>query len=168
MCCFFFDDHKLGLTQNSEFSMGIPGDGRCLFRSVVYGAYLRTGKLSPSDSVQKQLADELRDKVVDELIKRRAETEWFLEDDFDKYVREMRQPHIWGGEPELIMSSHVLQMPITVYMMDKKSGNLKIIAEYGQEYGKDKPIRVLYHGYGHYDALKDPQESNQSSRNMRR
>ena len=47
-------------------------------------------------------------------------------------------------------------MPITVYMRDKNSGGLKIIAEYGQEYGKDNPIRVLYNGYGHYDALRNP------------
>ena len=45
-------------------------------------------------------------------------------------------------------------MPITVLMQDKKSNSLKVIAEYGQEYGKDNPIRVIYHGYGHYDALK--------------
>lgn len=41
-------------------------------------------------------------------------------------------------------------------MWDKKSGNLKIIAEYGQDYGKENPVRVLYHGYGHYDALRSP------------
>ncbi|KAL5991074.1 OVARIAN TUMOR DOMAIN-containing deubiquitinating enzyme 4 [Asimina triloba] len=80
----------------------------------------------------------------------------FLEDDFDTYVMQMRQPHVWGGEPELLMASHVLQMPITVFMHDKNSGSLKIIAEYGQGYGKENPIRVLYHGYGHYDALPTP------------
>ncbi|GMH01510.1 hypothetical protein Nepgr_003349 [Nepenthes gracilis] len=169
--------HRLRMMPRRDISLGnnpayfqtirIPGDGRCLFRSVVHGACLRTGKKSPSDTAQKELADELRSKVVDELIKRRADSEWFLEDDFDKYVRKMRQPHIWGGEPELLMSSHVLQMPITVYMMDEKSDNLRIIAEYGQEYGKEKPICVLYHGYGHYDALKDP-HSPQSNRNKRR
>lgn len=47
-------------------------------------------------------------------------------------------------------------MPITVYMRDEDSGDLISIAEYGQEYGKDNPIRVLYHGYGHYDALHLP------------
>lgn len=50
----------------------------------------------------------------------------------------------------------ICRMPITVYMKDKKSCSLKIIAEYGQEYGRDNPIRVLYHGYGHYDALRSP------------
>lgn len=53
-------------------------------------------------------------------------------------------------------------MPITVYMQDKTSGSLNIIAEYGQEYGKDNPIRVLYNGYGHYDALQSPIGSTQS------
>ena len=46
---------------------GIPGDGRCLFRSVVYGACLRSGKPSPSESHQRELADELRAKVQIEL-----------------------------------------------------------------------------------------------------
>ncbi|XP_062110624.1 OVARIAN TUMOR DOMAIN-containing deubiquitinating enzyme 4-like isoform X2 [Humulus lupulus] len=137
----------------------IPGDGRCLFRSVVHGASIRTGKPSPSESLQRELADELRAKVADEFVKRRADTEWFLEDDFETYIGQMRQPHSWGGEPELLMASHVLQMPITVYMRDrtdKNSSNLRIIAEYGQEYGKDNPIRVLYNGCGHYDALRSP------------
>ncbi|KAM7269325.1 hypothetical protein ACFE04_024822 [Oxalis oulophora] len=132
----------------------VAGDGRCLFRSVMHGAWLRAGKASTSETLQKQLADELRNKVVDEFIRRRADTEWFIEGDFDKYVAQMRKPHIWGGEPELLMASHVLKMPITVYMREKSSGNLKIIAEYGQEYSKDDPIRVLYHGYGHYDVLR--------------
>lgn len=42
---------------------GILGDGRCLFRSVIHGAWLRSGKQSPSESCQKDLADELREKV---------------------------------------------------------------------------------------------------------
>jgi hypothetical protein len=46
---------------------GIPGDGRCLFRSVVHGALLRAGKSSPSEGHQKELADELRAKVQHKL-----------------------------------------------------------------------------------------------------
>lgn len=121
---------------------------------MVYGSCLIRGKPSPSESLQKELAVELRNKVVDELIKRRKDAEWYLEDEFDRYICQMRQCQVWGGEPELLMASHVLKMPVTVYMHDKKSSNLKIISEYGQEYGRQNPIRVLYHGYGHYDALK--------------
>lgn len=144
--------------------IGIPGDGRCLFRSVAHGACLRRGKPAPSESLQKQLADELRAMVADEFIKRRQETEWFIEGDFDTYISHIRKPHVWGGEPELLMLAHVLRMPITVYMRDDKYGGLISIAEYGQEYGNDNPIRVLYHGYGHYDALLIPGKNGSKSR----
>ncbi|XP_042480387.1 OVARIAN TUMOR DOMAIN-containing deubiquitinating enzyme 4-like isoform X2 [Macadamia integrifolia] len=110
---------------------GIPGDGRCLFRSVAHGACLRSSKPSPSESLQRELADELRTRVADEFVKRREETEW---------------------------------MPITVYMYDEDAGGLIAIAEYGQEYGKEDPIRVLYHGLGHYDALQIPGKKNGRSR----
>lgn len=54
------------------------------------------------------------------------------------------------------------RMPITVYMRDKTSGSLKNLSEYGQEYGKENPIRVLYHGYGHYDLLRGYDATTQS------
>lgn len=143
---------------------GIPGDGRCLFRSVVHGACLRAGKPAPDEKLQRELADDLRARVADEFAKRREETEWFIEGDFDTYVSKMRKPHVWGGEPELLMAAHVLQMPITVYMHDQDSGGLISIAEYGQEYGRDDPINVLYHGFGHYDALHFPGKPGARSR----
>ncbi|CAK9173470.1 unnamed protein product [Ilex paraguariensis] len=169
--------------------IGISGDGRCLFRSVTHGACLQSGKPAPNETLQRELADELRARVADEFVKKRRETEWFIEGDFDTYVSQMRKPHVWGGEPELLMASHVLQllfvvevinvtktewqdfinshdcrMPITVYMNDKDSGGLISIAEYGQEYGKDSPIEVLYHGFGHYDALQIPGNKGARSR----
>ncbi|XP_022891398.1 OTU domain-containing protein At3g57810-like isoform X4 [Olea europaea var. sylvestris] len=125
--CLFLKIHM-------DLGSGIPGDGRCLFRSVVRGAHLREGKPSPCESHERELADELRAKVADEFIKRRADSEW---------------------------------APITVHMWDKKTNCLKIIAEYGQEYGKESPIRVLYHGYGHYDALQSPFGSPKSKLNKR-
>lgn len=56
------------------------------------------------------------------------------------------------------------RMPITVYMHDEESCGLITIAEYGQEYGKDGPIRVLYYGFGHYDALQIPGKKGGKSR----
>lgn len=143
---------------------GIPGDGRCLFRSIAHGACIRSGKPSPDEALQKALADELRTMVADEFVRRRAETEWFVEGDFDTYISQIRKPHVWGGEPELLMASHVLQMPITVYIHDDECSGLIAIAEYGQEYGKEDPIRVLYHGFGHYDALQMPGKKGSKSR----
>lgn len=57
---FFHNVYKNNLVS------GIPGDGRCLFRSVVHGACLRAGKPCPSESIQKELADELRSKVINQ------------------------------------------------------------------------------------------------------
>uniref|UniRef100_A0ACD5YDZ2 Uncharacterized protein n=1 Tax=Avena sativa TaxID=4498 RepID=A0ACD5YDZ2_AVESA len=149
----------------TEYSVtGIPGDGRCLFRSVAHGACIRSGKPIPNEDLQRKLADDLRILVADEFIKRRAETEWFIEGHFDTYVSQIRKPHVWGGEPELLMASHVLQMPITVYMREEAAGGLIAIAEYGQEYGKEDPIQVLYHGYGHYEALQIPRNTDPRSR----
>lgn len=47
----------------------------------------------------------------------------------------------------------ICRMPINVYMYDQDARGLISIAEYGEEYGKENPIKVLYHGFGHYDAL---------------
>jgi hypothetical protein len=33
----------------------------------------------------------------------------FIEGDFDAYVKRIQQPYVWGGEPELLMASHVLK-----------------------------------------------------------
>ncbi|KAF5733699.1 hypothetical protein HS088_TW16G00139 [Tripterygium wilfordii] len=135
---------------------GVIADGRCLFRAIVHGACLRSGEKAPDENQQRELADELRAQVVDELLKRREETEWFIEEDFDTYVKRIQQPYVWGGEPELMMASHVLKTLISVYMKDRTSGNLVNIANYGEEYRKDNevPINVLFHGYGHYDIIE--------------
>ncbi|KAK1289184.1 OTU domain-containing protein [Acorus calamus] len=63
----------------------------------------------------------------------------------------MKRKEMKEEEPDGVL---VEGAPITVYM--KNSDGLKIIAEYGVEYGSENPIRVLYHGYGHYDALQIP------------
>lgn len=33
----------------------------------------------------------------------------FIEGDFDAYVERIEKPYVWGGEPELLMASHVLK-----------------------------------------------------------
>lgn len=135
---------------------GVLADGRCLFRAIAHGGCLRNGEEAPDENRQRELADELRAQVVDELLKRRKETEWFIEGDFDTYLTRIQQPYVWGGEPELLMASHVLKTPISVFMINRSSGGLVNIAKYGEEYRKDeeKPINVLFHGYGHYDLLE--------------
>ncbi|KAJ8557572.1 hypothetical protein K7X08_003197 [Anisodus acutangulus] len=135
---------------------GVPADGRCLFRAIAHMACLRDGEEAPDENRQRELADELRAQVVDELLKRRKEAEWFIEGNFDAYIERIEKPYVWGGEPELLMASHVLKSSISVYMVDRSPGSLINISNYGEEYRKEgeSPINVLFHGYGHYDILE--------------
>ncbi|OVA07864.1 Ovarian tumor [Macleaya cordata] len=129
-CGLSLNSYSHGKIVYTDYSViDIPGDGRCLFRSVAHGACLQSGKPSPNESLERELADELRDRVADEFMRRRGETEWFVEGDFDTYISQIKKPHAWGGEPELFMCSHVLQMPITVYLYDEEAGGLIAIAE---------------------------------------
>ncbi|KAI3809245.1 hypothetical protein L1987_25215 [Smallanthus sonchifolius] len=159
------DDNKINancITTISENSTnykitGVPADGRCLFRAIAHMVCLRNGEGAPDENQQKELADELRAQVVDELLKRRKEIEWFIEEDFDVYVKRIEKPYVWGGEPELLMASHVLKTAISVFMLERSTQKLLNIATYGKEYEKDDKslIKVLFHGYGHYDILED-------------
>ncbi|CAI5507840.1 unnamed protein product [Closterium sp. Naga37s-1] len=158
----------------------IPGDGRCLFHAVVHGHHARASLPQPTAlSARCELADALRNQVADEFVKRREETEWFLEGNFDDYVANIRKPYVWGGEPELLMLSHVLKSPITVFIADPRSprsGAIMPIAEYGREYASKQEgdeggvegegissskdaICVLYNGSSHYDALIIPRSA---------
>ncbi|CAI5470853.1 unnamed protein product [Closterium sp. Yama58-4] len=158
----------------------IPGDGRCLFHAVAHGHHARASLPQPTALSERcELADALRNQVADEFVKRREETEWFLEGNFDDYVANIRKPYVWGGEPELLMLSHVLKSPITVFIADPRSprsGAIMPIAEYGREYaGKQEgnegrvegegissskdAICVLYNGSSHYDALIIPRSA---------
>lgn len=33
----------------------------------------------------------------------------FIEEDFDAYIKRIKQPYVWGGELELLMASHFLR-----------------------------------------------------------
>ena len=54
------------------------------------------------------------------------------------------------------MAAHVLKSSISVYMVDRSTGSLINISNYGEEYREEgeSPINVLFHGYGHYDILE--------------
>ncbi|EPS70063.1 hypothetical protein M569_04701 [Genlisea aurea] len=87
----------------------VVADGKCLFRAIAHMACLINGENAPDVNRQGELADELRAQVVQELVKRRKEVEWTINEDFDVYVERIQKPYVWGGEPELLMASHVLR-----------------------------------------------------------
>ncbi|EYU38064.1 hypothetical protein ABFS82_06G159100 [Erythranthe guttata] len=136
---------------------GVTADGRCLFRAIAHMVCLRNGENAPDENHQRELADELRAQVVEEMLKRRKELAgFFLEEEFDGYVENIRQPYVWGGEHELLMASHVLRTPISVFEEKRGSNSLINKANYGEEYKRDgeNAISVLFHDYGHYEILE--------------
>lgn len=131
----------------------VAGDGRCLFRSVAVARSLRDRGERTSESEEIREADALRSAAVEELNERREETEWFIEGDFEQYCRRMKMPSTWGGEPEILMLTHVLTSPISVYMESEEGA--RNIGRYGDEYdGDEEDLAVLFHGAGHYEALR--------------
>ena len=104
----------------------VAGDGRCLFRSVAIGVALREndGGDGRDDDLGTETAraDALRNAAVDELARRRTEVEWFIEGEFDAYCADMRRPNAWGGEPEILMLTHVVKTPIEVFVSEPNDG----------------------------------------------
>mgnify|MGYP001163462778 FL=1 len=141
----FYDIHK------------IAGDGRCLFRSLVVSKGIEDENARLSAEREVLEADTLREQTINELMKRREELEWIVEGDFEEYCANMRYPGAWGGEPEILVATHVLQRPIEVHMA-MAGEPLRSIGIYGNEdYGTTKDsktkLMLLFHGQGHYEAL---------------
>mmetsp|Transcript_597 Transcript_597/g.2121 ORF Transcript_597/g.2121 Transcript_597/m.2121 type:complete len:276 (+) Transcript_597:203-1030(+) len=169
------DSSETDASASSFTVLPVAGDGRCMFRSIVLGIWRASGQegTRPATQVETNLADHLRQIAVLEMKARREEIEWALEEDFDTYTAKMSGVSAWGGEPELLMLSHAIRYPIWVYMVN--DGAFKSIAQYGQEYRvvgetKHEPIRILFHGAGHYEGLhaNHPDMGKQSSQHLRK
>jgi OTU domain-containing protein 6 len=83
----------------------------------------------------------------------RSDLSPFIDEDFDVYVAAMRQPHVWGGEPELSVAAHVLKRPIHVF-----DNRLKPLTQYAptqksSEGSAAQPVCLLFQRLGHYDLL---------------
>ncbi|XP_073287410.1 ras-related protein RABA4d-like isoform X4 [Primulina huaijiensis] len=98
-----------------------------------------------------EMADELRARVADELVKRREETEWFIEGDFDTYVSFIRKPHEWGGEPELLMASHVLQYRAVTSAYYRGAVGAMLVYDMTKRQSFDHMARWLEELRGHAD-----------------
>lgn len=137
----------------------VPGDGNCLFRAVAQGEAVATSGKILLGAAETARSEKLRAAAIQELVWRRDEIEWAIEGDFDRYVSRMALSGTWGGEPELLMLSHVLGCPIEVYMMNPKMRKIQV---YGEGLSPTA-VRLLFHGAGHYEALRragTPEDAN--------
>lgn len=143
----------------------IRGDGRCLFRSIARSLALAAGRPLP-EKLEVGDADALRALAWKEMCvvrKREFVDRMIVEGNMDAYCTALRRPEFYAGEAEMLALADVLRVPIAVYLREGGGGGggrYRKIAEYGAEWGKvakggvKTPVRVLYNGYNHYDALQ--------------
>lgn len=130
----------------------VRGDGRCLFRALVRCRAIVKGLPIPGERAEREEADILRARAIEELIKHQELLDRFfvIEGDFVQYLRKMSHPRTYGGEPELLMLAKVLHVPIAVYVL--KGQAYRQIQVYGKQY-QGEPLRILYSDGVHYDSL---------------
>ena len=125
--------------------IGIHGDGNCMFRAIAFAvsnpdlghAELRR-KVCDAEAIDSDLKEALGDSMGD----------------FDERLTHMRKPGEWGGEPELLTASRVVQRQIFVWT------NGACLAPYGES---DHPaIHLSYENNVHYNLfIVDPRSVSQ-------
>ncbi len=148
----------------------IRGDGKCMFRAIALGLARNQGRFLGADAEQRE-ADNLRIAVAEALCRTPKRRRQFgravialeSEDTLKNYCRRIQSPTFWGGEPEMIVLSEMLKVPIFVYLSDSEyggSGGFTIIQKYGEKYRKmtkdapaRRPVRLLFTGGNHFDLL---------------
>lgn len=148
----------------------IAGDGKCMFRAIAQGLARQRGlTLFPHDEAHE--ADLLRQAVYDAICRGKVTREYQpaltsakIDGPIDGYCQKLLSPTFWGGDPELLCLSRMLQTPIIVYVPDDPNrpavSGFVPIQSYGEEFRKKhkerkarKPLRLLYVNGNHYDLL---------------
>ena len=93
-------------------------------------------------------------QVCDALIEKRDEIAPFIDDDFDAYVKQMREPYEWGSEPELAVAPDVVQSGIQVYDLKGQEISRYVPIAQQQDSQSEHAVWLLYHDLGHYDLLR--------------
>ncbi|EME30282.1 peptidase [Galdieria sulphuraria] len=142
--------------------VSVKGDGRCLFRAIAKCLAHNEGRALP-ERLEVADADALRKeahKIICIEQREKFEKSMIIEGNLRRYCQELLKPSFYGGEPEIWVLSEVFQVPIQVYLQTE-NGEYKKIVEYGKSFWNKKegggvlPIRLLYNGVNHYDALLD-------------
>lgn len=156
------DFRKALRARNGMQVVDVSPDGNCLFRAMsilLFGTQEQHG--------------EIRTKVCEYLLSESARFELFLvaENDtgmeftFADYVKNMRKPGEWGGEPELRILEEIYDRPIEMYSCDLVGGGsegdrdfTKPVAHYNDDEEEQackgrEPLRLSFHGNNHYNAV---------------
>lgn len=158
---------KASIAETGMRIIRIKGDGRCMFRALALGLARNQGRIL-GPAAEEQEADQLRLAVAEALCRTPQRRNDFgdavislqAEDSLQNYCRRILAPTFWGGEPELLVLSKMLRVPIYVYLATTGSGGFTPIQKYGETYSKSRnnykkrrPLRLLYTNGNHYDLL---------------
>ena len=145
----------------------VQGDGKCMFRSIALGLARNKGRIL-GPAAEEQEADQLRLAVAEALCRTPQRRRDFpeavislqVDDNIQNYCKKIMSPSFWGGEPELLVLSKMLKVPIYVYIAEGGGSTYNPIYKFGENFskaGKDwakrRPVRLLYSNGNHYDLL---------------
>eukprot|EP00747_Dinoflagellata_sp_TGD_P123569 gnl/TRDRNA2_/TRDRNA2_173839_c3_seq17.p1 gnl/TRDRNA2_/TRDRNA2_173839_c3~~gnl/TRDRNA2_/TRDRNA2_173839_c3_seq17.p1 ORF type:complete len:1391 (+),score=408.67 gnl/TRDRNA2_/TRDRNA2_173839_c3_seq17:98-4270(+) len=131
-----------------------PGDGSCLFHSMMFGLQ-QVGGLSSrgsAEELRREIAEFIRENPKFEISGDTIEEwiQWDANSTVDQYTRQMGQRG-WGGGVEMACFSILKSVNVHVYEQ-KGGGEFKRISCFNCPDSK-KTVHVLYQGRCHYDAL---------------
>ena len=123
----------------------VSGDGNCLFRAIsdqIYGT--------------DKYYEIIREKCMDYLEVQKKFFQFFVEGNFDEYIKEKRKSGVWGDDIELEALSEIYNRPIEIY-----SGTTVPLKCFHEDTKKflykegtvTAPIRLSYHGSKHYNSV---------------
>lgn len=121
--------------------MPAPGDGHCLYRSVMYS--LSTNE--EAESLRRAVADYLEHNIENYRC-----YEVTLPDGctLEDYAEKIRATNTWGGDLEISILMQLLNRPIAVIGSDAN-----IVNPSGLDGFSGEPIFIYHNGINHYDAL---------------
>ncbi|CAE7868050.1 YOD1 [Symbiodinium microadriaticum] len=126
-----------------------PGDGSCLFHSLSHG--LRKGQ--GASALRAEIADYIASHPEEEVAGNPI-SDWVLWDsgeDPNAYALSMREGSRWGGAMEIALCAKLHRIRVDIF--ERRSDHFLRIASFG-EADKFEPVRLLYGGRVHYDALE--------------
>jgi OTU domain-containing protein 6 len=126
-------------------------DGNCLFNSISIAITVSYEYPRGHEGRHFQLRQDCVDYILDNPY---HILDTLVDFDLHDYAERMRQPKIWGGQPEIVALTEVLNMDILIFREDHLASWFQL-----DQYLPSTPTRVLpplaiaYNGYNHYNAL---------------
>lgn len=129
-----------------------PGDGSCLFHSLVYGMSAM-GARDNAHQLRRELANFIQRNPKLEIAGDTLEewVSWDSNTSVASYAQRMASGRAWGGGIEIAACAMLKKTNIHVY--ERKAGEIRRISCFDSSQPTKKVVHVLYQGGTHYDAL---------------